>query len=187
MFKKFISFLVNLAHGRNASTWGASAYSQPAPNAPSSNGSGTTPRHCENRGYTFSEINNNRVTGTIDSFEMDGSALVVNHQQTAVITANGHVVRPNHIAARCEVCGGFSEAVVHCDRCSMSVCYKHATCVDTQSGLLCLCMACRNVAVSDWNTWSENPEYRFPKPPISVTKVLTPGGINHEDADGTTH
>jgi hypothetical protein len=187
MFRKFIVFLKNFVLHRHAGAWSASATPLPSPIPAASKGGGSMPRHCETRGYTFAEINDNQVVGSVHSFELNGSTLDVNHQQTGVITVNGHVVRPNHIAARCEVCGGFSEAVVHCDRCSVCVCFKHATCVDTPSGLLCLCLKCRDAAVMRWNTWSEKPEYRFPKPPISVTKGFIPKGTIHEDADGTNH
>ena len=186
MFGRFIAFVRALARRPHAGPWGATVSPPVASCASPTGGVGAAPGHRETRSYLFSEVQNGQVLGTVDSFERVGATLDVNHVQNGVVTANSTVVRPSRIAARCDVCGGFTELAVHCDRCSRCLCFKHIGVLDTPSGPFRLCGACLKATVSGWNTWSDKPGYRFPKSVTSITKTLPPGGPNHDDADGTT-
>ena len=150
-------------------------------------GRGGAPRNRQVNGYVFSGIQNDQVDNTVDTISLDGTTLEINHQQQRVITANGHVVRPAQIASCCEVCGDYSELIVHCDRCSKSVCFRHAAGVETPHGMLCLCNECHGNAIENWNTWSTEPGFRFPKPPVAAAKLFSAKGSVHENEDGTDH
>jgi hypothetical protein len=187
MFAKPIQFLKNL-FGRHASgTWAKSPPVPVSTAAVPAAGCGGAPRNRQVNGYMFSAIQNDQVDNTVDTISIDGTTLEINHQQQRVVTVNNHVVRPAHIASRCETCGGYSELIVHCDRCSKSVCFRHASGVETPQGILCLCDECRGIAIENWNTWSAEPGYRFPKPPVAVAKLFSAKGFVHENEDGTDH